>query len=213
MEAETGETFWARVFGRPGAVEIEIGPGCGSFLLHASRANPGTNYLGIEASRSRAAQLEAQLCRLRLPNVIVIHAPAECVIRNLVPPASVAAFHLYFPDPWWKRRHHRRRLFSEPFVHAMTQALIAGGRIFVATDVPLVREAIRHVCSSCPDLRENALLRPVRAVATRFERKARARGATIYDLVFEKVLPQQGRCFPASAQTNSPRETTTALHS
>lgn len=214
MPAEPGEQFWSEVFGRPGPVEIEIGPGCGTFLLHAARGNPAKNYVGIESSRSRATRLEAKVRRLELSNVIVLHAVAQCVIRDFVPPASVTAFHWYFPDPWWKRRHHRRRLFNEEFVRDLSRALLPGGRLFVATDVPLVAEAIRRACCACAELRENHLQLPVRTVATRFERKARARGVPIYDFVFEKAAQcEAGGSPPLLSRTVSVTQTTTDAHS
>jgi len=182
-----GARFWREVFGKDGPVEVEIGPGSGSFLLAAARAHPDVHYLGIESSRSRAQRLQETLERAALTNARILHAPAQCVVRWCIPECSVTAFHIYFPDPWWKRRHHRRRLLTSEFAAAVERALLPGGRIFLATDVPLVaalaREVFGALSSLVPD-REAVVVRPQR---TRFEEKARRRGAPVEDLVFRKA--------------------------
>ena len=126
---------WENVFGNTNPVEIEIGPGKGSFLLSAAQCTPDRNFFGVEFSRRRAYRIAQLIERDRPENVIVIAADINCILKTLIRPASVATCHLYFPDPWWKRRHHRRRLFRANFTQHLARTLIPGGKILLATDV------------------------------------------------------------------------------
>ncbi len=186
MEAERGREFWRQVFGREGHVEVEIGPGTGSFLLSVAQAHPEVNFLGIEASRRRATRLEQQVVSRGLGNVVVLYAPAQCVLAQLIPALSVAAFHIYFPDPWWKRRHQRRRLLTPELVASVERVLVPEGKVFFATDVDLVWQLALSVFATCASLRPDPSLQPVRPVPTHFETKAMRRGAMVRDLVLVK---------------------------
>ena len=126
---------WENVFGNTNPVEIEIGPGKGSFLLAAAQCTPDRNFFGVEFSRRRAYRIAQLIERDRPENVIVIAADINCILKTLILPKSVATYHLYFPDPWWKRRHHRRRLFRADFTQHLARTLIPGGKILLATDV------------------------------------------------------------------------------
>ena len=127
---------WEDIFGNTHPVEVEIGPGKGSFLLAAALSRPEHNFFGVEFSRRRAYRIKDLIERNQPGNVIAIAADINCILPRLIQPASVTTFHLYFPDPWWKRRHHRRRLFREEFCYSLSRALVPGlGRILIATDV------------------------------------------------------------------------------
>jgi tRNA (guanine-N7-)-methyltransferase len=97
------EELWSALFGRAAPVEIEIGSGDGVFLLAFAGHHPDRNFLGIERSPSKARRLEARLARSGLANLRALRADATCLLPALVPRASVAAYHVYFPDPWPKR--------------------------------------------------------------------------------------------------------------
>jgi tRNA (guanine-N7-)-methyltransferase len=127
--------FWLGVFGNDRPVEVEIGPGRGDVLVAFAAAHPDTNYLAIEHARGAADRLAAALAGRELANVRVVAGDARCIVRELVPTASVAAYHAYFPDPWPKRRHWRRRLFNAGFTDELRRTLAPGGRVHVATDV------------------------------------------------------------------------------
>jgi tRNA (guanine-N7-)-methyltransferase len=127
--------FWQLLFQNDHPNEMEIGCGVGSFLLPTAAAHPERNYFGIERAPTLAAVAEHAIARARLSNVRVLCADAQCVVASLIPAASVVAYHIYFPDPWWKRRHHRRRLFSRGFVAALARTLAPGGEVHLATDV------------------------------------------------------------------------------
>lgn len=179
--------FWAAIFGNDNPVEVEIGAGTGTFLLQISAQHPERNYLGIEHARSRVRLLEQKIAAAARSNAIVIGADAACVVRHLVPPCSVAAFHVYFPDPWWKRRHHRRRLFTEGFARDLARALVPHGKLYTATDVPEVADLIRTTVAATGLFADQAAVRSLRQQPTPFERKGVARGAAIVEMSFARL--------------------------
>ncbi len=179
--------FWCEIFGNPRPVEIEIGPGTGHALLEAAARHPGHNFFGIEHSRPRAECVARELVARRLDNVRVLCADAACVVARCIPPGSVGAYHIYFPDPWWKRRHHRRRLFTPQFAHDLARTLAPGGAVYVATDVPEVFARMLATLGETGCLSRLRTARPPRTTTTRFERKGLARGATIHEAVFVRV--------------------------
>ena len=191
---------WPSIFGNDRPVEVEIGPGTGTFFLHTARRSPDVNLFGIERSNSRAAALTRAVADQGLHNARVLCADAGCVIENLVPAASVRAYHLYFPDPWWKRRHHRRRLLTDALAAALARTLVPGGRLHVATDVPAVFERALRTLGAVPAFVRVADVPSPRTIATVFERKGLRRGAHIHEATFQNVLMAKG---PAAGQVSS----------
>jgi tRNA (guanine-N7-)-methyltransferase len=184
----SAEAFWAGVFGNERPVEVEIGPGRGAFLLAAALANPRSNFLGIESSYPRASHLVTALRSRDLRNVRILRANAACVVEKLIPADSVAAYHVLFPDPWWKRRHWRRRVFTPTLAAALAHTLRPDGYVQIATDVEeYFRLITRLLCRHLE--RDVALPRP--DPKTRFEEKALARGAGIQSACFRKVRCEQ----------------------
>ncbi len=196
--------FWTYIFGDSNPVEIEVGCGTGTFLLEAAARDPTTNWFGIEQSHSRARYVQALITRRDVSNVRVLCADAACVLTALVPANSVQAYHVYFPDPWWKRRHHRRRLFTAAFAHAVQRTLIPGGRAFVSTDVEDVFRLVLETMRTLPALAVHAGHGFPRTTQTRFEEKARARGARIYDGLFVKVAEADNTSSPSPARSAAP---------
>lgn len=176
--------LWQGIFGNPHPVEVEIGAGTGTFLLSAAAGRRTVNYFGIENARRRAAELEDAVAARRLGNVRVLAGDAACIVAHLVPPASVAAYHVYFPDPWWKRRHHRRRLFTSTFVRDLARTLVPGGTLYVATDVPVVLDLVLETVAVVPEFVHAPGRRSPRTGMTHFERKGLARGAAILEAAF-----------------------------
>jgi len=185
-------TFWEGVFGDPHPVEIEVGSGTGTFLLHAAKTNPGRNFFGMEHAQARAVMAKQRLLRNQASNARIIAADAACVLRHLVPSASVAAIHVYFPDPWWKRKHHRRRLFTNEFAASLARTLVPGGYVHTATDVEEVFALIRKTLVESRCFIEDAETVPQRP-PTVFERKGLARGATIWEMSFRSLAPCSSR--------------------
>ncbi|MBI3767208.1 MAG: tRNA (guanosine(46)-N7)-methyltransferase TrmB [Deltaproteobacteria bacterium] len=137
-----GRSFWTALFGDDAPVEIEIGCGDGTFLLTRAAAAPRHNLLGIERAPRKARRVAARVARLGTPRVRTLQADATYVLA-IVPTASVHAYHVYFPDPWPKRRHGWRRIFSPGFIRALARTLVAGGEIYIATDVGTYMATIR----------------------------------------------------------------------
>jgi tRNA (guanine-N7-)-methyltransferase len=129
---------WEIVFGNHRPVEIEIGPGRGDVLLAFAAAAPLRNFFAIERGAEAAAAIEARTAGQALTNVRVVAGDARCILGTCVPDASVAAYHVYFPDPWPKRRHHRRRLATPEFAATLARTLAPGGSVHVASDLPEV---------------------------------------------------------------------------
>ncbi|HEX5132176.1 MAG TPA: tRNA (guanosine(46)-N7)-methyltransferase TrmB, partial [Candidatus Krumholzibacteria bacterium] len=115
-------------------IEIEIGSGRGRFLLHRAAAHPASNFLGIDY-RWRFLREGVERAEKRgLTNLLFFKAEAEQIVPHLVPDESVDAFHIYFPDPWHKRKHHKRRLLTPEFFRLLHRRLKPGGRLELATD-------------------------------------------------------------------------------
>ena len=127
---------WRAVFGNDRPVEVEIGCGRGVFLIPSAASDPGRNFFGLECAARLAGTAQAAIEKARLPNARVLHCDARCVIRHLIQPHAVAAYHLYFPDPWWKRRHHKRRIYAGSLAVDLARTLEPAGRVHLATDVP-----------------------------------------------------------------------------
>ena len=125
---------FAALFGNQGPVELELGAGDGSFLLQYAAKEPGTNFLGVERLLGRLRKVERKAPRLGLRNIRGLRLEATYLLEWMIPPASLAAIHVYFPDPWPKKRHLRRRLINEAFAVLAARALAPGGRMFCRTD-------------------------------------------------------------------------------
>ncbi len=123
------------LFGRNAPLEVEVGSGKGLFLETASLALPQHDFLGIEVSHKYARFTAARLARRSLPNARIVHGDGLRLFREILPDRGVAAVHVYFPDPWWKKRHRKRRLLSEPFLEDVVRVLVPHGRLHFWTDV------------------------------------------------------------------------------
>ncbi len=177
QEDLNGKIDFVRIFGRSGTVHIEIGSGNGTFLLNQARANPGDNFLGIEwASRFYRTAVD-RIGRWGLSNVRIIRTDAVSFIADFVPDESVDYFHIYFPDPWPKKRHHKRRLISNVNIDNLIRCLKPGGQLRIATDHADYFEQIKAVLADKSDtLEEIKFLQAAGAdtgewVGSNFERK------------------------------------------
>ena len=132
---------WAPGISRP--VELEIGCGKGKFLLAAARKWPDRDFLAVEQARALVRKVRDKVAREGLPNVRLYHGNAKDLLSRLVPEASLARIHVYFPDPWPKRRHAKHRLFAGEMPDAVLRALVPGGELLLATDHdPYFRDAV-----------------------------------------------------------------------
>jgi tRNA (guanine-N7-)-methyltransferase len=123
-----------RVFGNENPVTLELGFGMGAATAIIAGENPGKNYLGVEVHRPGIGRLLWEIENRSLANIRVVEADAADVLEKMIPPASLAAFHIFFPDPWPKKRHHKRRLIRRPFTALLAEKLCPGGYVYMVTD-------------------------------------------------------------------------------
>jgi len=145
---------WDRLFGNLKPVELEIGVGKGGFLLRRARECPERNFLGIEWANKYYRYAVDRMQRWKLTNVRLLRADGSFFIRKLCPRDSLRALHVYHPDPWPKRRHHKRRLFNPAFVDAAAACLAPGGRLAVQTDHQEYFQLIAALLRAHPELEE-----------------------------------------------------------
>ena len=140
--------FAARVE-RPGRpMEVDMGCGKGRFLLARAAAHPDVNFLGVDRLLGRLRKIERKAHRRGLTNVRLLRFDAYYAATYLIPAASVRTYYVFFPDPWPKVRHHRHRLFNEPFMDALVRTLAPGGGVHAATDhMPYFHEIARILTS------------------------------------------------------------------
>lgn len=180
------------LFGRVAPRRLEIGFGMGESLLAMAAADPRTDFLGIEVYRPGVGHLLRELQARDAGNVRVISADAVEVLTNMIPPAALDAVYLFFPDPWPKKRHHKRRLMNPGFAALAAGRLKPGGVLHMATDWEDYARQALAVLEGVPGLRNTAGAgafspRPEWRTATRFERRGERLGHGVWDLIFEKV--------------------------
>jgi tRNA (guanine-N7-)-methyltransferase len=191
-DAPSPPWHWKTVFGNDCPVELEVGFGKGLFLLTAAQQRPELNFGGIEIERKYVLFTANRVAKRKLDNVRLIWGDARVVLRDLVPPASLQAIHVYFPDPWWKMRHRKRRVFTGEFAKQCQRILRAGGFFHLATDVEdyfkimmdLVARETRLVLLPPPEVQEP---RHDLDYLTNFERKYRRAGKPIYRVTYAKL--------------------------
>jgi tRNA (guanine-N7-)-methyltransferase len=185
---------WTAVFGNDRPVELEVGFGKGLFLLSASENHPDVNFAGVEIVRKYQLFTATRLAKRDRPNVRVACTDARLFLRDCIGSGSLQALHVYFPDPWWKTRHHKRRVFTAEFVEQAVRVLRPGGRLCAATDVEDYYKVMLELLAPRMELR--ALPPPEMGTPahdldylTNFERKFRKQGKPIYRLYHERIDP------------------------
>jgi tRNA (guanine-N7-)-methyltransferase len=187
-----GPLRWPEFFGNGQPVEIDVGSGRGLFLTHSAEANPGINYLGIELDYREGRRAARRLQKRELPNARILGGDARSAFIHHIPPGSVAAIHVYFPDPWWKKKHRRRRVFTDEFADLAAQALLPRGLLHSWTDVEDYFEVISGLMDHHPQF-EPLAPPPEREPAhdmdyqTSFERKSRKAGSPIYRGLWQRI--------------------------
>ncbi len=145
--AAPGELFpdWSREFGRAGEqrLELEVGPGHGAFALDHAAAHPEVDLLAIETRRADVELIRSRAARRGLTNLLLLQGDARLLLPRLFTAGGLAALHIHCPDPWWKSRHHKRRLVDVELAALVRKLLVPGGEIDFRTDVPAyAREAV-----------------------------------------------------------------------
>lgn len=192
--SELEEFDWQRLFGHPAPVELEVGTGKAGFLLRRAQAHPERNFLGIEWANQFYRYAVDRMQRWQVTNVRMLRTDAAHFIRVVCPPCSLTALHVYHPDPWPKRRHHKRRLFQKPLVIAAVACLVPGGHWAVQTDHAEYFTVIRELLLGHPELHEVPFDDPefgveAARVATSYEIKYLREGRTLYQIAAKRKSP------------------------
>lgn len=190
----TGQIDFNDIFGRNADVHIEIGSGKGTFLLAQAKAFPSINFLGIEWARKYYRHAVDRIGRWQLDNVRIIRTDAADFLTENTPDTSVSCFHIYFPDPWPKKRHHKRRFLCRENMAGILRCLKTDGRINIATDHADYYQQIKEVIDAKLKTGELKIVKftPAAGVlreevaGTNYERKYIKDGRPIYTVAAQK---------------------------
>lgn len=178
------------LFPRAQPLIVEIGFGNGDHLLHLAQTRPDCNVIGLEISSQSMDRAETKIGNHKLENVRPIHCRAETALAHLLEPRSVREFHINFPDPWFKKKHGRRRLIKRKTVDYLTSRMIEGGRLHLATDIIAYATMAHEVFSATPGLSNRLASAWARETAgrfqTKYEIKAYAEGRRSHFFLYER---------------------------
>jgi tRNA (guanine-N7-)-methyltransferase len=180
---------FAQVFGRVAPVTLEIGFGMGETTAAIAQAHPQHDFLALDVHAPGVGALLKRIDAMALTNVRVIRHDAVEVVGQMIAPASLAAVHVFFPDPWPKKRHHKRRLLQSAFVHALAQRLVPGGYLHAATDWEDYAHEILATFAAEPLLTNSAegfAPKPGWRPQTKFELRGRKLGHGVWDVLFTR---------------------------
>ena len=181
---------FAAVFGRQAPVVLEIGCGMGDATAKVAAALPGTDFIGVEVHEPGVGALLKRIGEGGLTNLRVVRHDAVEVLQHSVPPGSLAGLHIWFPDPWHKKRHHKRRLIQPQFVELATSRLAPGGYLHCATDWQPYAEQMLEVLGAAPGLANTApgyAPKPDWRPLTKFEARGLLLGHGVWDLLFTRT--------------------------
>ncbi len=191
LEQFTAPLDGAALFGRDAPLEVEMGSGKGLFIANAAAARPEHDFLGVEIARKYAAHCAGRLVRAGLNNAAMVAGDGLRLFREFLPTAAVDAVHVYFPDPWWKARHRKRRVLNEAFLVDVVRVLKPGGILHFWTDVEEYFLSSLELIARVPQL-EGPLPVPEHApehdldYRTHFERRKRKDNLPIYRSEFRR---------------------------
>ena len=178
------------VFGRAAPLVVEIGSGMGETTTTIAASHPDRDFLAIEVHVPGVGSLLRQVAGLGLTNVRVVQHDAVEVMRDMIAPGTLAAVHVFFPDPWPKKRHHKRRLIQPATARLVAERLAPGGILHVATDWHEYAEQILAVLAAEPLLSNSGngfAERPATRPQTKFEKRGQSLGHPVRDLIFHRV--------------------------
>ena len=186
-------TPWDRaaLFGRTAPLEVEVGSGKGLFLQTASLATPEHDFLGVEVAYKYARFIAHRLAKREVSNAVAVHGDGLRLFRECIPADALVAVHVYFPDPWWKARHHKRRVMTEAFLADIVRTLQPGGRLHFWTDVKEYFDNTLELIAKCTPL-TGPIEVPEKTAEhdldfrTHFERRMRMNNETVYRSEFVK---------------------------
>ncbi len=184
---------YTKVFGRDAPLIVEIGFGNGSSLAEMASANPDLNYLGLEVHRPGVGHLMMLLEQKEITNVRIYHYDAIEILEQKIPDQFLAGIHLFFPDPWQKRKHHKRRIVRSSFVQLLNRKLKKGGCFHTATDWEHYAKEMVKILSSPTGGLVNISAdggfcqRPEYRPLTKFESRGLRLGHGVWDLIFKRM--------------------------
>lgn len=182
-------TDFGATFGRQAPLIVEIGFGMGDATAQIAQARPDADFLGIEVHPPGVGALLQRIEERGLGNLRILQHDAVEVLEQMVAPGTLAGVHVFFPDPWHKKRHHKRRLIQPPFVALLASRLAPGGYLHCATDWQPYAEQMLEVLGAEPALRnrfDGYAPRPDYRPLTKFENRGLKLGHGVWDLVFER---------------------------
>jgi tRNA (guanine-N7-)-methyltransferase len=187
-----GRIDFVRIFGRDGPVHIDVGTGRATFLLSQAKAQPEVNFLGIEWANKYYRYAVDRIGRWGLANVRIIRTDVQTFIAEFVPDSSVDFYHIYFPDPWPKKRHHKRRFIKAENLNQISRTLKAGGIVQIATDHEDYYQVIEELLIESTDALEWIDFVPAASakegefVGTNYERKYIEDSRAVYTIAVRK---------------------------
>ncbi len=179
-----------QLFGRAAPKILEIGFGMGETTAEIAAAQPANDYLGVEVHTPGVGSLLKQIEARALTNVRIIQHDVVEVLQHMIAPDSLDGIHIFFPDPWPKKRHHKRRLIQPPLAGLLAEKLKAGGYLHAATDWHEYAGQILAVLSATPALQNTAadyVPRPAYRPRTKFEARGLKLGHGVWDIVFKRL--------------------------
>jgi len=179
------------IFGREAPIVLEIGFGMGDSLVQQAMQNPDKDYIGIEVHRPGVGTALVQIEKNKLENIRIFCADAKEVLKNRIPDESINLFQIFFPDPWHKKRHNKRRLIQAEFVEALRQKLKTNGTLHLATDwedYALQMLSVMEAAAGWKNTagKNNFSPRPEERPITKFETRGQRLGHGVWDLIFVK---------------------------
>lgn len=192
LEFKNGRLDLAAAFGREAPVVLEIGFGMGDSLVEMAKAQPEKNYIGIEVHTPGVGRLMNNVTELGLENIRIYAEDAVEVLRDCIPDGSLDTLQLFFPDPWHKKRHHKRRIVQAAFAESLRTKLKVGGVFHMATDWENYAEHMMEVMTAAPGYRNAAgegqySPQPEWRPVTKFQRRGERLGHGVWDLMFERT--------------------------
>ncbi len=179
-------------FGRAAPLEVEIGTGKGLFLATAAATQPAHNFLGLEIAEAYARHAAGRLAQTALANARLVHGDAQQFLAEWLPAASALAVHVYFPDPWWKKRHRKRRVLNPAVLNQVARILVDDGRLHFWTDVEEYYQTTLALVAEVRQLTGPEHVPEPQAThdldyRTHFERRTRLAGERVYRSAFRRL--------------------------